>query len=119
MSSGRLSSVVRRLPGELDRWHFAVIVVTAVAILAIIGAAIIGADPGIRWTREAVAGLLAGGAIVILALGTAAVIAASAAARWKSTWRQAQERGDQLLQVIDGTSSVIYLKDREGRFLLV
>jgi PAS domain S-box-containing protein len=119
MSSAWLSSVVRRLPGELDRWRTAVVVVAAVAILAIMGTAILGTLPGIRWTREAVGGLLAGGAVVVLALAGAAMIAASAAARWKSAWRDAHEMRGQLLQVIDGTSSVIYIKDREGRYLLI
>jgi PAS domain S-box-containing protein len=119
MSSAWLSSVVRRLPGELDRWRVAVVGVAAIAILAIIGSAVLSAIPDIRWTREAVDGLLAGGAIVILALGAAAVIAASAAARWKSAWRETDETRGQLYQVIDGTSSVIYIKRRDGSYVLI
>jgi PAS domain S-box-containing protein len=119
MSSARLSSGIRRLPAELDRWRVAVVGVAVIAILAIIGTAIIGTMPGIRWTREAVWALLGGFALVILALGLAAVIAAGAAARWKSAFGEAKEARGRLLQVIDGTSSVIYIKDREGRYLLI
>lgn len=91
----------------------------AIAILAIIGAAVLDTLPGIRWIKEAVGGLLAGVGVVILALGATAVIAATAAARWKSAWRESDETRGQLLQVIDGTSSVIYIKNREGRYLLI
>jgi PAS domain S-box-containing protein len=119
MSSARLSSGVRRRPDGLDRWRVVVVGVAAIAILAIIGTAVIGALPGTRWTREAVWGLLAAFGIVILVLGAAAVAAAGATARWKSASRQAEETRDRLLQVIDGTSSVIYIKDREGRYLLI
>jgi PAS domain S-box-containing protein len=119
MSSDRLSSDARRLPGELDRWRIAVVGVAAIAILALLGTAVIGTLPGIRWTREAVWALLGSFGIVILVLGAAAVAAASAAARGKSERRQAEETRDRLLQVVDGTSSVIYIKDRDGRYLLI
>jgi PAS domain S-box-containing protein len=119
MSSARRSSGVRRLPGELGRWRVAVIGVAAIAILAIIGSAIVGTHPGIRWTREAVWALLASFAIVIIVLGAAAVIAAEAAARWKAKCLRADETRGRLLQVIDGTSTVIYIKERNGRYLLI
>jgi PAS domain S-box-containing protein len=52
-------------------------------------------------------------------LGAVAMAAAGAAARWKSASRQSDETRGRLLQVIDGTSSVIYIKDRDGRYLLI
>lgn len=119
MSSDRLSSGIRHLSGELDRWRVAVVGVATIAILAIIGTAVIGTLPETRWTREAVWALLVSFALVILVLGAAAVVAASAASRWKAAWRQADETRGRLLQVIDGTSSVIYIKDPEGRYLLI
>ncbi|HEU5158271.1 MAG TPA: PAS domain-containing protein [Streptosporangiaceae bacterium] len=119
MSSAWPPSSVRRVSDELDWWRVAVVLVATIAILAIIGSAIIGALPGMRWTREAVWGLLAGFAVVVLVLGGVAVAAANAAARWKSAWRRSDETRGRLLQVFDGTSSVIYIKDREGRYVMV
>ncbi len=76
-----------------------------------------------RGSRSSGFGLLAGQALF---LGCVAIAATSAAARWHAAWardrlglERAREDADRLLKVIDNTSAVIYMRDNDGRYMLV
>jgi PAS domain S-box-containing protein len=67
--------------------------------------------------------LLAGN---VLLLGGSALTAAWATSRWRRNYRRARrdltrarQDADRLLKVIDNTSAVIYMRDGDGRYLLV
>jgi PAS domain S-box-containing protein len=72
-------------------------------------------------------GLLAGvAAVVVVMLVVAVVLAARVAARWKSAYLRARDAeqdvrdtSDRLLQAVDGTTSVIYMRDLDGRYMLI
>ena len=76
-----------------------------------------------RGSRSSGSGLLAAQALF---LGCVAITATSAAALWRAAWARdrvglgrAREDADRLLKVIDNTSAVIYMRDSDGRYMLV
>jgi PAS domain S-box-containing protein len=78
---------------------------------------------GGRLSRSQLAALLAGN---VLLLGGSALTAARATSRWTRNYQRARRRlararqnADRLLKVIDNTSAVIYMRDGDGRYLLV
>ena len=109
------ASAVRRAP--LLAGMAAVIAVTGAADVLVLASA--GAEPS-RTTAIAVA------AADVAVLGTAGLFAARVATRAKAAVRSTQtllleatKESDQLWKVIDSTSAVIYMRDIDGRYILV
>lgn len=76
-----------------------------------------------RGSRSSGFGLLAAQALFLVCV---AIAATSTAARWRAAWardriglERAREDADRLLKVIDNTSAVIYMRDSDGRYMLV
>jgi PAS domain S-box-containing protein len=99
----RLQPAVR-LRGESARWCAVAIAASmiATAILSVVAGALFG--------------VLAG---AVVALGVATLAATGVAVRWRADGRRAHRIRDELLQVFDGTDSVIYVKDRAGRYVTI
>lgn len=96
--------------------------VLAIGALALI-VVVVDVDLGWRTGDAAVLAAMVAGVVV---LGGAAVLAAWSAARHRSARaraeqmeREARANSDRLLMVIDNTSAVIYIRDVDGRYLLV